>query len=982
MLRIFLLGRFRVERNGAPIPETAWSRPRAKRLLKLLALQPGRQLHKEQAMEWLWPDLELTSARDNLYRTLHLLRRALEPELQRAADSRYLSLSEEMLELGPAEGVWIDAVSFESLVATARTAHHPVPLLQEAMALYGGDLLPEDIYEEWTIAPRERLQRAYVEALLHLGVAHRQTGRYDEALATFRQILNRDPADEPAHRELMLTYTLAGRRHEALRQYDLCSQTLSAELGVEPAPETTSLYQRILAGEVGAQQPAEALLPEPPSARPLNLPTPATPLVGREQEIAAVCRLIRRPEVRLLTLTGPGGVGKTRLALQAASELLADFADGIYFVSLASIRDHNLVLFTLAQALDMAEMGGLPLLERLKLNLGSKQMLLLVDNFEHVLAAAPLIADLLAAAPQLKVLSTSRVSLHLYGEYEFVTPPLALPEPGRLPALETLAQTAAVALFAQRAQAIRPDFALTEATAAVVAEICVRLDGLPLAIELAAARSKIFSPPALLARLEKRLALLTGGPRDLPARHQTLRSAIAWSYDLLSPAEQALFRRLGVFAGGCTLTAAEAVASELSIENREWKPEDGEAPQSSILYPLSSSLDGLTSLMNKSLLLSLSSSHHDEPRFTMLETIREYALEQLAVSGELEVVRRQHGLYFLDLAETIEAHFFGPEQDIWLDQLETEHDNLRLALAWSLASEDDQEALLGLRAVGALCWFWHVRGHWTEGRNWITNALARHSSNEASLTTLRAKALCGAGMLAWAQEDYTTAQTWLEESITLAPAYEAPRIRAHALGFLGLVKLYQADFDGAAPFFEESLALFRRLDEKWGVGISLMRLGFVAQFRGDWVYAARLHEESLALYRQLGNPWGIATALANLGEAALAQGDGDRAERLYRESLALMQSTGSKWYIALALIGFSGVALAQRRVEQAAQLLGVGEAMLETIGGHLPLVDRLVYERNVAAARTRLGEAAFTEAKTQGRAMTLEQVLAQVLDSE
>jgi predicted ATPase len=622
-------------------------------------------------------------------------------------------------------------------------------------------------------------------------------------------------------------------------------------------------------------------------------------------------------------------------------------------------------------------MGGLPLLERLKLNLAHKQILLLVDNFEHVLAAAPLVAELLAAAPRLKILATSRVSLHLYGEHEFTVPPLALPDPDRRPPLEILAQTAAIALFIQRAQAVKPDFVLTETNAAAVAGICARLDGLPLAIELAAARAKIFSPPALLARLEKRLALLTGGPRDFPARHQTLRSAIGWSYDLLNLAEQALFRRLGVFAGGCTLAAAEAVTGA----DGEWKPVNGESLPST-LHPPSSILDGLTSLVDKSLLLSLASSHQDEPRLTMLETIREYALEQLAMSNELETLQRQHARYYLGLAETSEPHFFGAAQDIWLDRLELEHDNLRLALAWSLASEDDQEARLGLQAVGALCWFWHIRGHWSEGRNWIAAALARHSSDEASLMTSRAKALSGAGMLAWAQEDYTTAHACLEESITLAPAHEAPRVRAHALGLLGLVKLYQADFDGAAPFFEESLALFRALDEKFGIGISLMRLGFVAQFRGDWAQSTRLHEESLALYRHLGNPWGISTSLANLGEAALAQGDGARAAALYRESLALIQSTGSKWYMALALIGMAGVALAHGRAEQAAQLLGVGEALLETIGGHLPLVDRLVYERNLTAAQAQLGEVAFNAAKTQGRSLAPEQLLAQVQAGE
>jgi predicted ATPase len=468
-------------------------------------------------------------------------------------------------------------------------------------------------------------------------------------------------------------------------------------------------------------------------ARRTNLPAQPTPLIGREREVADVTALLRRGDVRLVTLTGPGGTGKTRLGFQIAAELLDDFAEGTYFVDLAPISDPDLVASVIAQTLGARETGGRPLVELLNTYLREKHLLLLLDNFEQVLSAAPLVAGLLAAAPRLKVLVTSREVLHLRSEKEFPVPPLELPDPQHPKEIETLSQYAAVQLFIARALDVKPDFAVTNQNAPALAEVCARLDGLPLALELAAARIKLFSPEALLARLNSRLAVLTGGPRDLPERQQTLRNTIEWSYNLLDAGEQTLFRRLSIFVGGCTGDAVEAVCNP-----------DGDLPLEVI--------DRLAALLDKSLLKQLEGSD-GAPRFMMLETIREYALERLAASGETEVLRRRHAECFLALAETAEPQFHGSDQRLWLDRIEIEHDNLRAALAWSLEgqratpqSPDDQlRSALGLRLAAALWQFWDRRGYAPEGRRWLERTLA---ADRGTATPGRLKALVVASMLA------------------------------------------------------------------------------------------------------------------------------------------------------------------------------------------------------------------------------------------
>jgi predicted ATPase/class 3 adenylate cyclase/Tfp pilus assembly protein PilF len=711
-----------------------------------------------------------------------------------------------------------------------------------------------------------------------------------------------------------------------------------------------------------------------------NLPAQLTGLIGREREVTEVCTLLRTPAVRLLTLSGPGGSGKTRLALQAAAELLDNFPDGVFFVNLAPISAPELVAGAITQTLGIRETAGRPLLDGLNDYLREKNMLLLLDNFEQVSPAAPVIADLLAAAPRLKVLVTSRAVLHLYGEREFAVPPLGLPPhpptpsptPGRGGAGDAggLSQYEAVRLFVERAQAVKADFAITDANVPAVAEICERLDGLPLAIELAAARVKLLAPQALLERLERRLPLLTGGAQNLPARQQTLRNTIDWSYELLDADEQALFARLAVFVGGCTLEAAESICAdrEPRIEDGGWKMED----RSSIFYPPSSILDGLAALVDKSLLRQLE-GRDGAPRFVMLETIREYALERLVARGEEAALRQRHAAYYLALAERAQPLLHGAEQLAWLNRLEAEYDNLRVALAWSQAAG---RADVALRLAGALGWFWFVRGYLTEGRAWLAGVLNgfpfAYDSEERAIGAARATALNRAGLLANFQADHHAARALFEEALSLSQASGDRRNTARAFFGQGRCAFAQEDVWSALTLFETSLALAREAGEPWDVTIALAHVGWMAVMQGDyghgetWLeeclarcreqgdwgsmaatllllgYAARnqrdytrarrLYEEGLVLFKQLGDKWQIANALNNLGNLAWSQGDYPRAAAYYDESLARYQEIGDQSSIALSFCDQGYLALDQGDEARAAALLARSLALSREIG--------------------------------------------------
>jgi predicted ATPase/DNA-binding CsgD family transcriptional regulator len=689
-------------------------------------------------------------------------------------------------------------------------------------------------------------------------------------------------------------------------------------------------------------------VPARPAVAPKhNLPAQVTSFVGREREIAQVKQLLGT--ARLLTLTGPPGTGKTRLALQIAAALLHEFAGGTYFVELAPIRDPDLVDNTIAKALGIQGGHGQPTAEALKAHLRTKRVLLLLDNFEHIVQAAPLVAELLAAAPSLKALVTSREVLHVSGEHEFPVPPLAIPDPKQSVPLEVLSQYEAVALFFQRAQAVRPDFDLTDDNAAAVAKICVRLDGLPLAIELAAARSKLFAPQVLLDQLGDRLETLTGGMRELPERQRAMRATIDWSYDLLDVGEKTLFEWLGVFVGGCTLEAAKAICNE-------GLPMDV--------------IDGVESLLNKSLLRRVEGPEH-EPRLTMLGTLRAYALERLVDSGNEEVLRRRHAEHYLSLAEQGDLELRGANHNEWMDLLEIEHDNFRVALEWSSAGADPK---LGLQLAGALGRFWWLRGQLLEGYRRTARAL---EGGADAPPAVRARALNSAGWLAANLGDHTQGRVWNEEALALFRELGDKRNMAWARLFLGQHLVQTTGHpDRFAALAGEALAVFRELDDKDGTARALSRLGEMARLREEPEQAKTFHEESLALYRELDITHFIGVQLQNLGYVARALGDIEGMQALFKECLAVPQD---QWTSAHALMGLAGAASLHGQPERAAWLFGAGQAFLESIGFRIHASDAPDIERTLAAVRAQLEEAEFEALLAEGRAMALEEAIAYAL---
>ena len=706
------------------------------------------------------------------------------------------------------------------------------------------------------------------------------------------------------------------------------------------------------------------------------LPTPLSSFVGREQQVAVVRKVLAVE--RLVTLLGPGGIGKTRLAIEAAAGAGGAFADGVVFVALANVRDPGLVVGALAEALGIQEMGSRPLTDRVRSRLRTAHTLVLLDNFEHVLPAADAVGALLADCPRLHLLVTSRVPLRLAGERELPVPPLALPDVHRMPPPEQLSSYEAVRLFLERAQA-----APAAEDAAAIAEICIRLDGLPLALELAASRLRVLSPQMLLERLGRALPLLVGGPRDMPARQRTLTATITWSHDLLDAAEQRLFRRIAVFVGGFTLDAAEAVCGDAEL---------GPAV-----------LDGIESLLEKSLV-----GRHGGARLRLLETVREYAVERASAAGELAELRRRHAAYYLGVAEA--AEFASVDAPSWLQRLEVEHNNLRAALRWAL----EHEPLTALRLGSAIWRFWYARGHLTEGGRWLEEALLTTAGHDAPVV-VRAAALTGAGVLAHYQGQYTRAAALCGQSLALCRAVGDRAGVAAALHGLALVARAGGDFAVARTMYEEARRIHEELDDRWGLSYTLRYLAVVLWMEADYAQASRVITSSLAVARAIGDGQGIAITLTVQSYVACSLGDheaaeaaaaesftqheryGDRrgvaqaqwalgmavtgqgrhadASTLHKRALATFSEIGDRYFTGMCFIGLAHCAVAARP-RDAVRLLAADAAVTTAIGAPRWPSIRPYIRQTLDRARTMLDDSAFEQAWTSGEALSVEQATA------
>jgi predicted ATPase/DNA-binding SARP family transcriptional activator len=954
-LRVRLLGRFDVLVNGRRVPDAAWRQRRAAALVKLLALEPSHRLHREQLMDALWPDFAPDAQANNLRQMLHHARRQL--EAAGAPPGRVLARDGDMVMLAAGGTIWVDVQAFEQAITCAWQALSPATA-RAALDLYSGDLLPDDRYEDWVEPRRAALRASFLALLTRLCHLHVERGETSEAIGVLQRLVEVEPLQESAHVALMRLYAGAGQRELAVVQFDRLVSLLDRELAAGPEPDTIALAEAIRSGELpadelphssgfvaaGRQQPAS----------PTTLPTPVSQLVGREQEIAEVRQLLAT--TRLVTLTGPGGIGKTRLAIAAAAAAAERFPEGVVFVDLASIRDPDLLVPAIAQTLDLREIADQPLIETVASSLRDKRRLLVLDNFEQIADAAPVVATLLERAGSVYAIVTSRVRLQLRGEREYPVQPLAVAAVDEAANGAGAPHAPATALFIERACEADPGFIATPDTLPTVAALCRHLDGLPLAIELAAARSRVLPPQALLERLDAagsgRLSILSGGARDLPARQQTIRDTIQWSYDLLDPGEQALFRQLSVFVGGWTLAAAEAVVG---------------------LEPFTGSmLDGLGSLVDKNLIVQrrlTTGPDAGTPRFGMLETIRELGLEWLTESGDLQLLRDRHAAWWVAFAEQAAPHLEEADQALWLARLERDDANIRAALDWL---RERRNVELGLRFVKALSQHWFIRGRLAEGAEQALNVA--HLPESSRFPTLRIDVLNVAAYLAREHTDYQRAYEAGRESLTLSHQINDRKRAADALANLGYVALHQGNLDDARELFQRSLTTQRELGNQQGTADALAFLALTAFHREDFETACDLYDDALAIWTALDDRQAIAWVTAHLGYALTKAGHHPAAYERLTTSLATSRQLDFRAGVSWAFDGLIELAAVHDAPELAVRLAAAAVATREAAGILLLPRQQADTDRLLAELRAALDQETFAAAWSAGRAATVEEL--------
>ena len=933
-----MLGHFEVSVGSRLIREDDWRLRKAAGVVKLLALAPDHRLHREQIMNLLWPDLGARAAANNLHQALYIARKTLEPE---SATYGYLPMRGEHLALCSGDPAWVDVNAFELAAKEALGSRQPAAY-RMAIELYSGDLLPRDRYEEWVERRREELLRTYLSLLFELAALLEEREAFDRAAAALQEIVSREPAHEEAHVRLVRVYARAGQRHGAMRQYEHLRKTLRRELGADPQAASRRVYEEILAGHVPAPQTTN--VGRPPEIVKHNLTGSLTSFVGREREKQEVERLLGA--TRLLTITGTGGSGKTRLAQEVARDLSEDYQDGVWLAELAAVAEGSLVVGAVAEVLGVPEQPGRPPGATLVDALRDKHLLLVLDNCEHVVDSVAHLAEyLLRSCPGLRILATSREILGAAGEVYWQAPPLSGPDPANEDTPEELEGYESVRLFVQRARYRNPAFVLTGQNAGAVAEICARLEGIPLAIELAAARVG-FSVQEIARRLDDSLRLLTSGNRTATPRQRTLRGALDWSHDLLSEPERVLFRRLSAFTGGWTLEAVEVVGSGDGIEEQEV-------------------LDLLSGLVDKSLVLA-EATGEGTLRYRLLDPVRQYARERVRERSESKAVRLRHARWCLEMVEEARGGLQGPEQASWVGVMQKEHANAQAALSWSLEAEPET----ALRLAASLGYFWYRYGRIGEGRHWLEAVLARTDGVESDT---RAKTLRLAGVLSEESGLYERAEKLHEQGLALYRWLGNNEGVAASLTSLGALAYAVGDLERAMLLTQESLELKRELGDERALMSSRNNLGEMMQKAGRLAEAQVLFEENLKSDEILGDEWGTAVSRLNMGILAIEQRDLTRSVTLLLEALRAFVRLGDEDASTECLDSLAGAAGARGDWVRAATLFGAAEAAREELGTPIRPVDRDRYERFVAASQRIPDEKAWAFAWSTGRDMSLRQ---------
>jgi predicted ATPase/DNA-binding SARP family transcriptional activator len=998
-LEMCLFGPMEVRVDARPLP-----RLRSRKglwLLSLLALRAGRDVDRSWVAGTLWPGADAEHGRRSLRQSLHDLRLALGSDAYRLACDAPCTLRLDL------RGATLDVQAFDDAIAAG-----DLESLKYAVRLYRGPLL-EDCSEEWVLEDRRRRELAYVYALATLAAGVAAQGDLASEARYLRLAATADPFNEELRCALMRNLSLCGNAGAALNVYTDLRALLWRELTVEPAEETTALFRKLRAETRARAAPrsrgkasAGAVDPGPLAHAPAapspavsegapratrHLPLPLTELIGRDLEVREV--ITRLGSGRLVTLTGTGGIGKTRLSLQVAEELAARFSDGVRFVDLAPVADPARVVDAVRSALEISSDDGREEpLQVVRRYLSGRRLLLVLDNCEHLLDACAAVAHaLLQHCEGLHILATSRQVLGVHGEVVWRVPSLPVPvETGssrtegrpRQVTVDAAALEAypSVRLFLERARSVKPLFEITARNALAVAEVCRRLDGIPLALELAAARVGAMPVEAIALRLDDRFRILNGGSRTALPRQQTLRATLDWSYDLLTPTERVLMRRLSVFAGGWTLEAAQAVC-----ESAEVQPRESESPSPAPVLSDHEVFDSLTALVEKSLVLYEEQAQGG--RYRLLETVRQYFRERLQAEGEEAAVLGRHLGYFVQYAEEADRQLTGAGQDDWLERLETDYDDLVAALDWSLSPSaihgDPSHVEKGLRLAGALGHFWLIRGYLTEGRQRLRQALDLAPPSSQA----RGAAATAAGNLAHRQGDYEAAQAMHEEALAISRRDGREARVAASLTNLGIIALARTDLASARSLWEEALSLRREHGDRWELASSLHNLGALAIVQEDFEAARPLLEEGLAIRRELGDHWVIAGSLHNLGLVAHGQGDYAAARALHKESLALRRDLRAPVGVAdsLEALGDAICALCTEgqaggdTAAMAARLVGAAASLREAVHAPLPRSEQEGLDRQIARTRAFLGERVFEAAWEQGRAMAWERAVAYAL---